>query len=653
MESLVGKTLGQYQLVDQIGKGGMATVYKAYQPALDRYVAIKILPAYFLHEPGFAERFTREAKAIAQLDHPNILPVYDFGKQDDISYIVMKYVSAGTLHDRLGAPISPAEIIPLIEQIASALDHAHQQGILHRDIKPSNILLDERNWVYLSDFGLAKMVEGSVALTGSGVGVGTPTYMSPEQGRGLEVDARTDVYSLGVILFEMFTGSVPYAAETPMAVVIKHLTDPIPIPSRINPDIPAAVERVLLKALAKDRDSRFASAGQLASALKQAVEQLPPKAATSPIPQAATSPAPRPPSSAPASPPPAPVSPPPAPASSPPTAAPAPARSFPLMPVLVGAGALVLIVACGLLAAFYLVNDDAPGTGDSDTSAQAVVPPTEGATVIVATLSPTPSPTVATSPTATPMPVCTPPACQAGEVIFCPDGDCPGGCGVECATATPAAAGSGDSLTSLPTPTATPTDTPPPPPPVTPTYAPTATYTPTPPPRWTDTGLRPYGTYQDIWDWLDGPTGSLGYPLANPVEDRLCARQNFERGYMIWFDSPEDPDPVWAAIYNGSARNEGSKSYKFTDTWPGEPEFWCADAEANAPQGPRRGFGMLWCIYPDLRADVGQALDEEVGGPDYPGCSVQLFQGGAIAHVPLDSSYWAFIDNGGWYRFDN
>jgi len=136
------------------------------------------------------------------------------------------------------------------------------------------------------------------------------------------------------------------------------------------------------------------------------------------------------------------------------------------------------------------------------------------------------------------------------------------------------------------------------------------------------------------------------------VGDRLCARQYFARGYLVWFDSPQDPDFVWAAAIPNSAANEGTTSYLFTDTWPGSPEYWCREAEARAPLGPRRGFGMLWCEYADLRADIGQAVEEEIGGPDYPRCEAQLFQGGAILHNPLDAKYWVFIDNGGWYRFD-
>jgi len=267
----IGQTLGQYRIIEQIGQGGMATVYRAYQPSLDRYVAIKILPPYFAHEPGFAMRFTREARAVARLNHPNILPIYDFGQEQDLSYIVMKCVEAGTLKQILGAPLALDVTADIVQQVAAALDHAHQRGILHRDVKPSNVLLDEGGWVLLTDFGLAKMVEGSAVLTASGVGVGTPAYMAPEQGRGEAVDARADIYSLGIVLYEMLTGRVPFEAETPMAVVIKHITDPLPLPRSINPDLPDAIERVVLKALAKSPDDRFGSTTEMADALASVV----------------------------------------------------------------------------------------------------------------------------------------------------------------------------------------------------------------------------------------------------------------------------------------------------------------------------------------------------------------------------------------------
>ncbi|MCB0210153.1 MAG: serine/threonine protein kinase, partial [Anaerolineae bacterium] len=212
MESLIGQTLGQYKIVEQIGEGGMATVFKAYQPGLNRDVALKILSPYIAKREGFTERFAREAQAIGNLHHPNILPVYDFGQDKGYGYIAMRYVAqATTLAGLMKNPLPMEQVIELTRQIAAALEHAHRAGIIHRDIKPSNILMDN-DWVLLSDFGLAKMMETPSELTGSGVGVGTPAYMSPEQARGEQVDHRTDIYSLGIIVFEMLTGQIPHKA---------------------------------------------------------------------------------------------------------------------------------------------------------------------------------------------------------------------------------------------------------------------------------------------------------------------------------------------------------------------------------------------------------------------------------------------------------
>ncbi len=273
MADLTGSTLGSYQVLDSIGAGGMATVFKAYQPGLDRYVALKVLSPAHAAEPGFRERFMREAKAIASLHHPNILPVYDFGQDKGYHYLVERYVEGSrTLKDLMASPLSLSEAADLIAQVAAALDHAHRQGIVHRDIKPSNVLMDGE-WALLSDFGLAKMTESSVKLTGTGVGIGTPAYMSPEQGQGLPVDRRTDIYSLGIVLFEMLTGQIPHDAETPFAIVLKRITEPMPLPRAINASIPEAVERVILKALAREPADRFASAGELASALRHALPE--------------------------------------------------------------------------------------------------------------------------------------------------------------------------------------------------------------------------------------------------------------------------------------------------------------------------------------------------------------------------------------------
>ncbi len=269
---LVGRNLGPYRIIEQLGLGGMATVYKAYQPNVDRYVAIKVLPRHFAADPSFIGRFEQEAKIIARLEHARILPVYDYGEDDGITYLVIRYLQAGTLADRLvGGPLPLDEAARIVSQVAEGLDHAHRSGVIHRDVKPSNIMLDSAGDVYITDFGISKLVEGSAQFTGSGI-IGTPAYMSPEQGLGQPIDHRTDVYSLGVVLYQMVVGEVPFQAETPMAVVIKHIHEPLPLPSQVRPGLPAAVERVILKGMAKNPDARYQSCGELAAALREAVE---------------------------------------------------------------------------------------------------------------------------------------------------------------------------------------------------------------------------------------------------------------------------------------------------------------------------------------------------------------------------------------------
>jgi hypothetical protein len=293
MDDLTGRTLGQYQIVQRLGEGGMATVYKALQPSLNRYVAIKVLPPDLARQPDFAARFTREAHAVAQLQHPHILSVHDFGREGDLSYIVMQYVEAGTLQRHMRQPMNLETIAKIIEQLADALDYAHRRGVIHRDIKPTNVLMEEGRWPLLADFGIAKMVGGDTGLTATGVGIGTPAYMSPEQGQGQPVDARSDVYSLGVMLFEMLTGRVPFMADTPVGIVMQHILNPLPAPHSLNPAIPEAVERVVFKALAKDPDDRFVSAGEMAAALRRALAPgvapriAPPAPGVAPAPPAA------------------------------------------------------------------------------------------------------------------------------------------------------------------------------------------------------------------------------------------------------------------------------------------------------------------------------------------------------------------------------
>ncbi len=272
MTDLIGKDLGAYRVVEQIGSGGMATVYKAYHAAMDRYVAVKVLPEQLSRDAELRKRFQREAQVVAKLEHLHILPVYDYGEAGGRLYLVMRYIEAGTLKEYMGGQrLSLAQAGRILHQVGSALDHAHRLGVVHRDVKPNNVLVDAHGDCYLADFGLARIMEASLKLTATGVGMGTPAYMSPEQGQGVKIDARSDIYSLGVMLYEMVTGQVPYQAETPLAVVLQHISAPLPLPSKVNPQIDPQVERVILKALAKNPDDRFQKAGELIAAFERAV----------------------------------------------------------------------------------------------------------------------------------------------------------------------------------------------------------------------------------------------------------------------------------------------------------------------------------------------------------------------------------------------
>jgi uncharacterized protein YraI len=273
MSDLVNTQLGQYQLIEAIGHGGMATVYKAYQSSLDRYVAVKVLLAN--RDPQFAVRFKREARAIAALQHHNILPIYDYGEQNGLLFFVTQYVENGvTLHDLLGQPMAPAQALRLIGHVLAALDYAHARGVIHRDIKPANVLMPSPNWALLADFGIAKLMNDSQHLTMTGFIIGTAAYMAPEQASGKPIDARTDLYSLGVVLYEMLTGRVPFDSDTPMAVLTKHVYEPPPPPRSLNPDLPPEVEAVLLRALAKDPGQRYQSAAEMAADIDRVAAQF-------------------------------------------------------------------------------------------------------------------------------------------------------------------------------------------------------------------------------------------------------------------------------------------------------------------------------------------------------------------------------------------
>ena len=240
MTLAAGTAIGPYRILEQVGRGGMATVYKAHHAALARNVAIKVLPTHLADDDVFRERFRAEAVTIAKLRHPNILAVYDYGNENGIYYIVTEFVDGGTLADQLGKPLPVDYAVRMLGPVASALDYAHAREVIHRDIKPSNVLVGRDGNVIVSDFGLARMLEGSLPrLTQTGALVGTPEYMAPEQAAGESAGPAADRYALAVVAYEMLVGAVPFSADTPLATLLAHLHKPLPLPRVRNPQLPA------------------------------------------------------------------------------------------------------------------------------------------------------------------------------------------------------------------------------------------------------------------------------------------------------------------------------------------------------------------------------------------------------------------------------
>ncbi len=276
--SLEGQTLGKYRILEPLGRGGMAQVYKAYHPSLDRYVAIKVLRSDLVEESEFLSRFRREARSVAGLRHPNIVQVYDFDVQSELYFMVMELLEGDTLKAYLNAFRTRGERMPLgeltriLNDVLAGLTYAHSEGVIHRDLKPANILLTRRGQAVLTDFGIAQIL-GGTQYTVSGALMGTLNYMAPEQGRDGKCDVRSDIYSLGIAYYEMLTGSVPFDADTPLAILMKHLNDPLPLPRTLEPSIPEAFERVALKALAKNPDERYQSAAEMSAAINAAAHE--------------------------------------------------------------------------------------------------------------------------------------------------------------------------------------------------------------------------------------------------------------------------------------------------------------------------------------------------------------------------------------------
>jgi serine/threonine protein kinase len=250
---------GRYKIKKEIGRGGMSIVYRAHDTRTNRDVALKVLPREFLHDPNFRQRFEREAQTIASLEHSAIVPVYDFGEENGQPFLVMRHMTGGSLTDRLmEGPLSLETATAILRRIGSALDYAHQQGLIHRDLKPGNILFDRFGEAYLADFGIVQLTEASSKITGEKALVGTPAYMSPEQAHGTsELDGRSDIYALGIILYEMLTGQLPYHADTPVRLMMKHVLDPLPNIREANPSLPKKVEGIMKRVLSKKPQDRY------------------------------------------------------------------------------------------------------------------------------------------------------------------------------------------------------------------------------------------------------------------------------------------------------------------------------------------------------------------------------------------------------------
>jgi serine/threonine-protein kinase len=428
MTDFIGKLLGPYKLEAQLGKGGMATVYRAYQTTMKRYVAVKVMAPDLASDPGFVGRFMREVELIAALEHPHILPVIDYGEAEGNHYLVMRYIEGGSLDDLMKRQtLSLEEAARLVGQMASALDYAHKRGVIHRDFKPNNVLLDGDRNCYLTDFGIARLTTAENRMTMTGTIMGTPAYMSPEQGTGGTVDARSDLYSLGVVLYEMVVGRLPFTADTPASMIFQHAFQPPPPPTQFKPEIIPSVVAVITRSLAKSPGDRYQSGLEMTRAFETAIGKFsgagtPPKGFPRPdlegqtfvgsgvTPPPGTLPSMQPDRTFVATPPPGTYAPatrstPPPPAAPPPTMPPA-AETKPRSPVPIIAAALVVAAILGVggfFAANTLLQQQATQAFNTQSAASTLDGQTRVAVLALsATKTPTETPTFTVTPSLTP-----------------------------------------------------------------------------------------------------------------------------------------------------------------------------------------------------------------------------------------------------------
>lgn len=383
--NLIGRRLGSYEVMEELGQGGMAVVYKGYQASLNRYVAIKVLRGDLAGNEEFVSRFRREALAVGRLSHPNILHVYDTGVVDGLYYLVMDYADGGTLKDLIRrGPMDPSRAVSIVAQMADALDYAHKQDLIHRDVKPSNILMTRDGRPLLTDFGIARALHQTQQLTRTGTSIGTPEYMAPEQAQGSPIDGRTDIYALGIVLYEMLAGLVPFRADTPVATMYRHVHDtPAPLRS-VNANVPPWLVAVTERAMAKQPQDRYQTAGELAAALRRGPsQQATPQPRRTPVPRQRQTPPP--------------VQ---------PKAPSAPRRSCKAPALLIGLAVVLCLILTlfGGLMLFLDAFDSGGGTAQVITAVVTPVPPTQPV-VSTAPATAVQQPTRAVvAPTATPIP---------------------------------------------------------------------------------------------------------------------------------------------------------------------------------------------------------------------------------------------------------